>query len=113
MENTSTSQAVQSAPSALAEAFSGLAGGAANLRETYSMLSQAIQEDPSCVGAIEQMLQNLVNAKRLSATDGKQLLADLVGSLADGDSTESSEEAPTQSGIYKVDHEGTLLLAED
>jgi serine/threonine protein kinase len=113
MENTITLQAVQSTPSALMTAFSGLAGGVTSLREIHSMLSQAIEEDPSCVSTIEQMLQNLVSAKSLSTTDCQQLLANLVGSLSDVDSTDSFEEAPAQSGIYRVDHEGTLILTEE
>jgi serine/threonine protein kinase len=113
LENTITSQALQNAPNALANALGELAGGAVGLDEVQALLTQEVEGNPSCGGAVQQFLEDEFSAERLTVENYAELMTSLQATLTEDVPTESVTDAPAQSGIYKIDDEGTLILSEE
>jgi TonB family protein len=113
MVSTISSVSVQTKPKLLVEAIGGFAGGALSLKEVRQVISNEIKNNPSCGGIIHEMLEEELQARRLSVADHNELMAGIDAALSENLPTETSGEAPSASGIYHLDDEGTLVLSDD
>ena len=100
-------------PESLVAAMGDFAGGAISLKDIREVLAEEVRNNPSHGGIIQEMLRDERKAKRLSKADYGELLSGIDAALSENVPTEASEEAPSEPGIYHVDHEGTLVLSDD
>ena len=83
MENTITSQAVQPPPNSLANALGELAGGVVGLDEVQALLTQELEGNPSCGGAIQKILEDEFSAERLTVENYAELMTSLQATLTE------------------------------
>ena len=113
MVSTISSIGLQTKPKALIKAMSDFAGGALSLKEIRQIISNEIQNNPDCGGMVHEMLDEELQAMRLSVADHNELMAGIDAALSENIPTETAEDAPSAPGIYRLDDEGTLILSDD
>ena len=113
MESTVSRPAGAVTAGSLRQAIAEFAAGQLGKREIRLVLGRALQADPAYGEAIQEFLDAELRARRLSVGDHKELTVALNQPASENIPTEPSAEAPVAPGIYRIDGEGTLILADD
>ena len=88
------------------------ASGKLSKQQIRAVLEHALTIDPAYAEAIEEYLDVELKRNRLSARDHRELIQTLTPPASESEPTEASDETPDEPGLYKMDSEGTLILAD-
>jgi TonB family protein len=113
MVSSITTTGQQGVSGLVTEALGDFAGGIVTLNEVHRVLNDELLANPDSGSAIQKVLLQEHNAKRLSARDYGQLLSSVDTSLSVDDPPESAADKPDDSGIFHVHQEGTFAFPED
>lgn len=111
---TTISTGSAKAPSeSLRKSIAKYSSGQYSKRDMNRVLSQAAEQDPGCCDAIQEFLDDQLHTRKMTTVDHRELSSILDSLTTEGLPTESAREKPAASGLYKIDGEGTLILASD
>ncbi|HJP04994.1 MAG TPA: TonB family protein [Gammaproteobacteria bacterium] len=100
-------------PGSLRAAIGELSSGNLCIGDVRRVLAAALEEHPESGEAIQEFIDNELQARRLSISDYGELVTSLGAVLSENVPTEWSEDAPEQPDLYRIVDEGTLVLADD
>jgi serine/threonine protein kinase len=113
MATTISADSVTAPSESLRESIAKYSTGQYSKRDMTRVLSQAVEAEPGCCEAIQEFLDDRLHSRQMTTVDHRELSSILDSLTTEGLPTESSQETPVASGLYKIDGEGTLILASE
>ena len=81
---------MQTKPKLLGKAIGDFAGGALSLREIRQIIANEIQNNSHCGSIIHEMLDEELQARRLSVADHNELMAGIDAALSEFDTAHNA-----------------------
>ena len=112
MVQTISTKTIQAPAGSLKQSIVEYALGRLSRPEITTVIGETFRADPGCGPAIQDYLDEQFNLLQLSTADYRELTQILNSTLTESVPTEHCEEAPEDSGLYRIDGEGTLILSD-
>jgi len=113
MVATISSPTLAATHGSLKRSISDYTAGQLSKQDILQLLAQALETDPDCASDIREYLDRELRGRRLSSADHQELTAGFKAAPSENIPTETKEGIPENSGFYRVDGEGTLILSSD
>lgn len=111
MTANSPSHSAAPVPEGCARAIDAYAAGQLSLSQLSSEISATLAQNASMAEPIHARLDDELKARRISIADYGQLVGALNSLASENIPTEYADDAPEQSGIYRIAAEGRLVPA--
>jgi hypothetical protein len=112
MVQTISTKTIQAPAGSLKQSIVKYALGQLSRPEITTVIGETFRADQGCGSAIQEYLDEQFNLLKLSTADYRELTQILNSTLTESVPTEHCEEAPEDSGLYRIDGEGTLILSD-
>ena len=109
MTSTGISGISAEVPESVSKAIEAFGQGELSLLDVRQCITLALEEDPTRAEPIHEALDEELKSRTLTIGDYGELVSVVGAVVSENVPTECSEDAPDESGVYRVVEEGTLV----